>query len=197
MQFLTNIWLFIEAHWAALLVGGVLTGLGSKLLSWADEKGVAYLVAEFEHLRAYTNSTAVGSQIQCDDAIISIIEAVIPEAAHELDDAAQKALAAGDIHAVNWTALGKDIWAKAKSQVESGYHDYLEKSSFSDGEALSAMISKRFFVTQKMAAKGVIVDAPRATVTDIQTTTTQTVEATRSAPAGVVVSEAVHTEVKG
>lgn len=158
------IWTFLVDHWVIILTSGVVTFGLTKLVGWADSKGIQFLIAEMEKLRALSNSNSVLSQLQCDDALIDLCEQIIPESIHEADDAVKTALAAGDIHKVDWTALGKDIWGKAKGHVEGGANDYLKNSSFKDGEVLAAMIAKRFFVTQKVASQGLIVDAPRAEV---------------------------------
>ncbi len=189
------IWDFIVAHWAVIITSGVVTYGVTKLIGWADSKGLQFLIAEMEKLRALSNSNNVLSQLKCDDALIDLVEQILPESVHDADEAVKTALAAGDIHKVDWTALGKDIWSKAKAHVVGGANDYLKNSSFSDGEALAAMIAKRFFITQKVAASGLITDAPRATVTDVTTTTTQAVALTRSVPPEKVVSEAVHTQI--
>ncbi len=82
-----------------------------------------------------------------------------------------------------------------KATVEGGVNDYLKNSSHKDGEVLAAMIAEKFFKTQKMQAKGLISDAPRAAIADVTTTTTQAVAMTRSIPPEKVVSEEVHTQV--
>ncbi len=159
---MSAIWDFLLAHWSAILLGGV----GAYGLRWVigfvDGKGIAYLSTELEKLRVFSNSTAIGAQIQCDDAIINVLESTLPDVLHTLDEDILKALAAGNIGAINWKQIGIELYAKAKGQIQGGVNDYLKNSSFKDGEALAEMIAKRFFVTQRLASKGVITDPPRA-----------------------------------
>lgn len=189
---------FLKDHWVGLITGT----LGLLALQWVTnlltgEKAASFVRAELEKLRVYSNAHEVMAQIQADDALINICEAAIPLVLHDLGDETHQAIAAGNILAVDWKAFGQKLYGEVKDQVEGGLNNYLKTSSFSDGEALAAMIAKKFFITQKMAAKGLITDAPRAIVTDVTTTTVETVKATKDTSPDKVTSEAVHTEVKG
>ncbi len=187
---------FMTDNWHAILVGGALAMFLNWLASWLDGKGAVFIHNELEQLRTKMNENSLLSQIHADDALVDILEATIPVVLHDFDDTMHQTLAQGNIGAVNWINFGKKLWNEVLPQVKGGVNDYLKNSSFSDGEALAAYIAKRFFVTQKMSAKGLIVDNARAEVTDVTKVTVETVKATRDLPPGQVVTQDVHTEVK-
>lgn len=154
-----NFW----SNWPHWLLGVVALAILRWVSGWlTGEKAAAFVKDELEKLRTKINENSVLSQLHCDDACIDILESVIPEVLSEVNDATQQALAAGNLSAVDWAALAKQAWAKAKPQITGGANDYLKNSSFGDGEVLAQMVIQRFFKTQVAQAKGLITDAPRA-----------------------------------
>ncbi len=193
---LSNIMEYISVHWHALAIGAVVTGSLAWLAKKLDTSGGAFVVKELEKLRVKANENSILSQLACDDALINILEDSIPLVLSELDDETQKALAAGSIEAVDWTAFGKNLYAIVKDNVEGGINNYLTNSSHADGQVLASLIAKRFFITQKMSAKGLIVDNARAEVTDVTKVTVQTISKPIGLPPSTTVVQEVHTDIK-
>ncbi len=147
----------------ALILGGV---VGAKVIAWIsgwlDGQGAAFVGKELEKLREKSNSNSVLSQIQADDAVVSILESTIPDVLHEATDNIKADLADGKIDSVEWKDIGAKLWAKSKEHIQGGANDYLKNSSFSDGAAIAAIIAKRFFTKQKAQKDGLITAPPVA-----------------------------------
>ncbi len=185
---------FVSTHWHAVLLGGAGFGVLKWVTGWLDGRGSAFIIAQLEVLKKKSNENSVLAQIAADDAIINIFEMVIPDVLHRLDEHVKADLADGDIDVVDWVKFGASLWASTQEQITGGANDYLKNSSWNDGKKLAEIVAKRFFITQKLSADGLIVDNARIVPTDVTTTTKQTVEAPHDG--GVVVTEEVHTEVK-
>lgn len=148
------------------LVGPILLGVAVVpivrwIAGWISGKGVELVQEELKKLQTKLNENGVLGQIQADDALIAICEHALPEVVHDLTEDIQKALADGKIDKVEWAAIGRKVWDKVKDQVRGGTNDYLKNSSFTDGEALAAMVAKRFFSLQLAQKKGLVTEAPR------------------------------------
>ncbi len=145
-----------------ILVGIVVVPCVQWGVKWLDGKGAEFVKTELEALRKKMNENSVLSQISADDAIIDILESTIPDVLAEVNTEVHDHILNGRITSIDWAQFGRNLWTKAKEHIVGGANDYLKNSSFQDGEKLAAMIAQRFFNTQKMAAKGLIVDMPRA-----------------------------------
>lgn len=145
-------------HWVALiLVGTVARPVVEWLSGWIDGKGAKFVKDELTKVQAKLNENTLLGQIHADDAVIGVLQSVIPEVLHDLTEATKTAIQNGQLHTVDWKAMGVQIWDKAKPQIVAGEHDYLEHSSFEDGATIAAVIAERFFKTQKAQKDGLLV----------------------------------------
>ncbi len=161
-----NIFAWIAAHWGALMTGMLTAGLLKYVSNYLDTGAGTFVKEELQKLQSKINENSVMSQIAADDAVIDILEGCIPLALHELNEETQAALIDGKITASEWSLIGSKVWNHAKDQIVGGANDYLKNSSWKDGQVIAELVVKKFFTSQKMAAKGLIVDAPRAPISD-------------------------------
>ncbi len=192
---MSTIWTWFLANWHTLLLGGMGAMVVGWAAKWLDGKGSVFVREELEKIKSRLNENSVLSQISADDALINILEDTIPVVLHDFDDTVHQTLAQGNLGLIDWKDFGIRVWNECKAHVIGGTNDYLKNSSFSDGEKLAAIIAKRFFVTQKMSSKGLIVDNARAEMTDKVVTTTKVTDTTKSTPPVTIASEETHTEV--
>lgn len=156
-----------STHGIILLLGGA---LGMQLLAWVakwiDGKGVDFVKMEVEKLRSMSNATSIGSQIQADDAVVNILENMLPIVTHELDDDLKALLASGDLTKVPWNEIGARLWSAAKGQIEGGVNDYMKTSSFADGAAIAQVVAKKFFMQNQLHKDGIVIAPAQAPAPD-------------------------------
>lgn len=148
---------FIQNYWVHSIVFVLLLGLGHRALSWLENNSLTTLKAELEKLRADLHANPVTDQLAASDAIVNILEEFIPEVINGLDETIKVEISTGKISSLDWKALGATLWAKGRSEIETGVTNYMQVSGEKDGEVLAAIVAKKFFMKQSALQKGLIV----------------------------------------
>lgn len=145
---------YLHSIWGGIALVGF---AAVHIAKWLDTKGVDFVMEELEALRAELHSNDITSQLDASDAVVNILESYIPEVIHEFDDTIKIEVQNGCISSLDWVKLGKDLWAKGKTEVCDGAVNYWKVSGHKDEEALSAIVAKKYFHKQAALQKGLIV----------------------------------------
>ncbi len=157
MPTLQTLCTLFETYWPHLLVIAGSVIVGSKVVTWFDNWTEDYLHGKLEAFRADLHANEITSQLAASDALCNILESFLPEVLHGLEDTAKTEISQGKISSLDWTDLGKQLWAKARAEAEAGITNYMHESGEKDGEVLAAIFTKKYLMKQAALQKGLLV----------------------------------------
>ncbi len=148
---------FFATYWPHLIaIIGMIVG-GSKLITYVDNWSEDYLHGKLEAFRAEMHANEITSQLAASDALVSILEDFLPEVLHGLEDTVKSEISQGKFSSLDWTDLGKSLWAKARAEAETGITNYMHESGEKDGEVLATIFAKKYLLKQAALKKGLLV----------------------------------------
>lgn len=142
----------VSLDWKAVLWG--LAGAAIlRMIQWfadfATQGGQKKLVDLLGEALKKSNDTAVGAQIQADDAMVKILESVIPIIMNSLSENLKNDLKNGKLDKDQWDHIYALTWAKVQPVVVGGANDYLKKSSWTDGIVVAKFVWEKWLATKK------------------------------------------------
>lgn len=135
------------------LVGAALLRGVQWLADFMTQGGQKKLLDLLTEALKKSNDTSVGSQIKADDALVKIIEDTIPVVVDTLSANLKQDLADGKLDADQWQRIHALTWAKVKPIVAGGANDYLEKSSWDDGQVVAKYVWDKWIAKRKVEGK--------------------------------------------
>lgn len=146
----------VSLDWKAVLWGlvgaAVLRGI-QWLADFATKGGQKKLIDLLAEALKKSNDTAIGSQIQADDAIVKTLENMIPVVLDTLSENLKNDLKNGKIDKDQWERIYALTWAKAKPVIVGGTNDYLKNSSWNDGLVVAKFVWEKWIAKKKESGK--------------------------------------------